>query len=131
MGSAISLEQYLRTGFESRDREFVNGVVVEMGLSDEPHSRIQWRLSGLIWDIRKELPFSGCISPRLRVRPTRIRIPDVCVFAGGPASRVRHIWLVDPESLKLKVYADGVLTEVSALTIPEHSVELSAAQIFG
>ena len=44
---------------------------------------------------------------------------------------VRHIWLVDPESRKLKVYADGTLSEVAALTIPEFDVQLTAAQIFG
>jgi len=81
MGAAISIEEYVRTSFEDGDREYVDGEIVERGLPDEPHSRTQWRLSGLIWDLSKTLPFRGCISLRLRVRPTRIRISDGCIFA--------------------------------------------------
>ena len=165
MGAAISLEEYLRTSFEGRDREYVDGEVVERGLSDEPHSRTQWRLSGLIWDLSKTLPFFGRPELRLHIRASLVRIPDVSIYAvQKPTERiptkpplvaieilspddrhselmrkfeeysawgVRNIWLVDPESRKLKVYADGALSEVPTLEIPVFSVQLTAAQIFG
>jgi Uma2 family endonuclease len=44
---------------------------------------------------------------------------------------VRNIWLVDPERRTLHVYANGSLTEVTALTISEYDVQLTGAEIFG
>jgi Uma2 family endonuclease len=163
--SAVSLENYLRTSFEGLDREYVDGEIVERTLPNFIHGKTQWRLSGLIWELSKTLPFHGCTEVRSRVHPTRVRIPDVAIYAGAeptesvptqpplvaieilsPDDRyselmqkfeeynawgVRHIWLVDPESRKLKVYADGALSEVSALTIPEFDVQFTAAEIFG
>src|SRR5712691_10073385 len=163
--SAVSIEDYLRTSFEGLDREYVDGEIVERTLPDELHSETQWRLSGLIWDLSKTLPFFGRTELRSRVAASRVRIPDVSIYAGQkPTERVptkpplvaieilspddrysklmqkfeeynawgvRHIWLVDPESRKLKVYADGTLSEVTALTIPEFDVQFTAAEIFG
>jgi Uma2 family endonuclease len=162
--SAVSIEDYLRTSFEGLDREYVDGEIVERTLPDFFHSTTQWRLSGLIWELSKTLPFHGCTELRLRVAASRVRIPDVAIYTEKPTERfpakpplvaveilspddrysnlmqkfeeysawgVRHIWLVDPESRKLKVYADGSLSEVSALTIPEFNLQLTASQIFG
>jgi Uma2 family endonuclease len=81
--SAISIEEYLRTSFEDLDREYVDGEIVERSLPDEFHSETQWRLSGLIWDLSKTRPFHGRPDLRSRVSPTRIRIPDVAIYAGA------------------------------------------------
>lgn len=81
--SAISMEEYLRTSFEDLDREYVDGEIVERSLLDELHSKTQWRLSGLIWDLSKTLPFQGRPDLRSRVRATRVRIPDVAIYAGA------------------------------------------------
>ena len=163
--SAVSIEDYLKTTFEGLDREYVDGEIVERTLPDDLHSKTQWRLSGLIWDVSKTLPFFGRTELRSRVAASRVRIPDVSVYTGQePTERVptrpplvaieilspddrhselmrkfeeysawgvQHIWLVDPESRKLKVYADGTLSEVSALTIPEFAVQFSGGEIFG
>jgi Uma2 family endonuclease len=79
--AAISIDEYLRTSFEGLDREYVDGEIVERSLPDELHSKTQWRLSGLIWDLSKTLPFHGRTELRSRVRATRIRIPDVAIYA--------------------------------------------------
>ena len=81
--SAISIEEYFRTSFEGLDREYVDGEIVERTLPDNLHSRTQWRLSGLIWDLSKTLPFHGRTELRSRVRATRVRIPDVSIYAGA------------------------------------------------
>ena len=81
--SAVSIEEYLRTSFEGLDREYVDGEIVERSLPDELHSKTQWRLSGLIWDLSKTRPFHGRAELRSRVRATRVRIPDVAIFAGA------------------------------------------------
>ena len=163
--SAVLIEDYLQTSFEGLDREYVDGEIVERTLPNFIHGKTQWRLSGLIWDLSKTLPFHGRTELRSRVRATRVRIPDVSIYAGQePTERVptkppwvaieilspddrhselmqkfaeydawgvRHIWLVEPESRKLRVYADGTLSEVSELTIPEFNVQFTAAEIFG
>jgi Uma2 family endonuclease len=163
--SAVSLEDYLRTSFEGLDREYVDGEIVERTLPDRLHSRTQFRLAGLIWDLGKICPLHGMTELRSRVGATRIRIPDISVYAGQEpvesiptepplvaieilsaddwysavmqkleeykAWGVRHIWLVDPATRKLQVYADGTLSEVSALPIPEYNVQLTGAEIFG
>jgi Uma2 family endonuclease len=81
--SAISIDEYLRTSYEDLDREYVDGEIVERSLPDELHSKTQWRLSGLIWDLSKTLPFHGRPDLRSRVSATRIRIPDVAIYAGA------------------------------------------------
>ena len=77
------MEEYLRTSFEDLDREYVDGEIVERSLPDQLHSKTQWRLSGLIWDLSKTRPFHGRPELRSRVRPTRIRIPDFAIYAGA------------------------------------------------
>src|SRR2546425_11746683 len=87
--SAISLEEYLKTSFDGLDREYVDGEIVERTLPDLLHSETQWRLSGLIWDLSKTLPFHGRTELRSRVAQTRVRIPDVSIYAGEePTERV-------------------------------------------
>ena len=86
--SAISIEEYLRTSFEGLDREYVDGEIVERTLPDNFHSETQWRLSGLIWDLSKKLPFHGRTELRSRVATTRVRIPDVSIYSGqNPTER--------------------------------------------
>jgi Uncharacterized protein conserved in cyanobacteria len=87
--SAISIEEYLRTSFDGLDREYVDGEIVERALPDRLHSRTQFRLAGVIWDLAKTKPFHGRPELRSRVAATRIRIPDVSIYAGAePTERV-------------------------------------------
>jgi Uma2 family endonuclease len=44
---------------------------------------------------------------------------------------VRHIWIADPDSRKFFTYGDAGLHETTSLTLPEHGVTLSLADIFG
>jgi Uma2 family endonuclease len=87
--TAISIDEYLRTSFGDLDREFVDGEIVERSLPDQLHSRTQNRLIGLVWDLSKTLPLHGRPELRSRVAATRVRIPDVSVYAGSePTERV-------------------------------------------
>jgi Uma2 family endonuclease len=81
--SAVSLEEYLRTSFENPDREYVDGEIVERRLPDQFQSKTQWLLEGVFWDLAKTRPFHGRPELRSRVAPTRIRIPDVSIYAGN------------------------------------------------
>jgi Uma2 family endonuclease len=87
--TAISIEEYLRTSFEDLDREFVDGEVVERSLPDRLHSRTQFRLAGLLFKAGEAHPLYGQTEMRSRVAATRVRIPDVSVYAGEePTERV-------------------------------------------
>ena len=87
--SAVSIEEYLRTSFEGLDREYVDGEIVERTLPDNLHSKTQWRLSGLIWDLSKTRLLHGRTELRSRVARARVRIPDVSIYAGvEPTERV-------------------------------------------
>src|SRR5436309_2528771 len=87
--AAVSIEEYLRTGFEGLDREYVDGEIVERTLPDQLHSKTQGRLIGIIWDLAKTRPFHIRPELRLRVAPARVRIPDVSIYSGPePTERV-------------------------------------------
>lgn len=160
----VSLEEYLRTSYEGLDREYVDGEILERALPNNLHSRTQWRIAGIFFALSKTHSLHGRTEMRSRVAETRVRIPDVSIFAGqepsdpvpaqppliaieitSPGDRltetlekleeyrlwgVAHVWLVNPESRNLYVYTTG-LVEVSSFQIPELSIEIPGAEIFG
>ncbi len=75
----ISPEEYLRTDFEP-DADFVDGVVEERPKGEYNHSSWQdallawFRLHAREWNIRTRPEL------RLRVAPTRYRVPDIAVL---------------------------------------------------
>jgi Uma2 family endonuclease len=80
--SAVSLEEYLRTSFDNPDREYVDGEIVERPLPDLFHSKTHFRLAWLIGNLAQTRPFFGQVELRSRVGQTRVRIPDVSIYAG-------------------------------------------------
>ena len=80
--SAVSLEEYLRTSFEGLDREYVDGEIVERTLPNKLHSKIQFRLIGLIWVLAQTRPLHGQTELRSQVGATRVQLPYISVYAG-------------------------------------------------
>src|SRR5689334_10428440 len=80
--SAVSIDDYLHTSFDDLDREYVDGEIVERTLPDRLHGKTQFRLAGLIFRYCETLPLYGMTEVRSRVAPTRVRIPDVSIYAG-------------------------------------------------
>lgn len=80
--SSLSIEEYLHTSYENPDPEYKDGELVERSFADNAHSAAMIRVSGNFWDLRESRPFHGRLSMRCRVSATRIRVPDVCVYAG-------------------------------------------------
>ena len=79
--SSLSIEKYLHTSYENPDPEYKDGKLVKRSFADNPHSSAMGRGSNIFWDVRESRPFHGRISMRCRVSATRIRVPDVCVYA--------------------------------------------------
>ncbi len=82
--SSLSIEEYLHTSYENPDPEYKDGEIVERSFADNAHSTAMVTVSGIFWDLResRSRPFHGRISMRCRVSATRIRVSDVCGYAG-------------------------------------------------
>ena len=76
----VSVEEYLRTSFSDGDREYIDGSIVERNLGEKDHSRAQREL---IYFFRTHQDTHGTYAfpeQRVQVKPTRFRVPDVCVY---------------------------------------------------
>ncbi len=79
----MSVEEYLRTGFEDADRDFVDGEIVERNVGELPHGVVQ---SNLIFALRSLFSSLGIqVIPEIRIqtRPTRFRVADIAVWRPG------------------------------------------------
>ena len=76
----VSVEEYLRTSFSDGDREYIDGTIVERNLGEKDHSRAQRELIYLFRVLRDACKTFAFPSQRIQVKPTRFRVPDVCVY---------------------------------------------------
>lgn len=82
----ISVEEYLRTSYRP-DCDYVDGQVVERKLGEWDHARLQGRI--LVYLARFEKNgFIAVPEQRVQVKPSRFRIPDICVVLGDPGEKI-------------------------------------------
>jgi Uma2 family endonuclease len=83
MGTAvlISVDEYLTTAYRP-DCDYVDGVVLERNLGEQDHSNIQMALAAYLFNLRKKLGIQVFPEQRVQVKPTRFRVPDICVVVG-------------------------------------------------
>jgi Uma2 family endonuclease len=86
-GTLISVEEYLATGYRP-DCDYVDGHVLERNLGEFDHSRLQTAISAYFFTRRKEWDITVVVEQRVQVKPTRFRIPDVCVVLGNPGEQI-------------------------------------------
>jgi Uma2 family endonuclease len=82
----ISVEQYVRTSYRP-DCDYVDGEVIERNLGEWDHGWLQGLITAyLLHRYRRDGIF---VVPELRVqvKPTRFRIPDICVTLGLPGEQ--------------------------------------------
>ena len=89
VSTAVSVEEYLRTSFSDGDREYVDGRIIQRNLGERDHSRVQRKVIGY-FAAREQTLATYCFpAQRVQVKPTRFRVPDVCVYIGAePAEQV-------------------------------------------
>lgn len=75
----LSIDEYLNTSYEP-DCDFVDGALVERNLGKKFHSRFQIALGSYFFVREKQLPIRGYTEQRVRLSPTRVRVPDLCVL---------------------------------------------------
>jgi Uma2 family endonuclease len=94
----IPVSEYLDTIYHP-DREYVDGELRERNVGQWEHARVQWLLAG--WFVKHESAWNviGSTEQRMRISPTRIRIPDLVVLRPGPQPDI----LTDPPLLVIEV----------------------------
>jgi len=75
----VPVEVYLRSSYEP-DAEYVDGIIEERPMGEFDHAA--WQLAIIKWFLRHEKEWGIRVLPELRVRvaPTRYRVPDVTVL---------------------------------------------------
>jgi Uma2 family endonuclease len=87
-GTLVSVEEYLSTSYRP-DREYIDGVVLERNLGEYDHSSLQGALIGYFYVRRNEWRVRALPEQRVQVKPTRFRVPDVCVvLEPGPFEQI-------------------------------------------
>ena len=76
------MAEYLSTSY-SPDCDYVDGVLVERNVGEKDHSRAQGLLVGYLVNRRKEWKIHVFPEQRVQIKPSRFRVPDVCVVAGA------------------------------------------------
>jgi Uma2 family endonuclease len=79
----IPLKEYLSTSFRP-DREFVDGEIRERNVGKYEHARVQALLAAWFGQHEKDWGFQVVTEQRVRVSPSRVRIPDVALLPVGP-----------------------------------------------
>lgn len=82
METLVSVEEYLSSSYES-DRGYVDGVLEERNWGDFDHSNLHGAIAAYLGNRERQWNVRVLISLRIRIGPTRFRVPDICVFPRG------------------------------------------------
>jgi Uma2 family endonuclease len=80
----VSVEQYLSSVYEP-DCDYVDGEIEDRNVGEKDHSKLQFRVQMLLSRIPGIAIFPEV---RIRVAPTRYRVPDVSVYLTEPPEQV-------------------------------------------
>jgi Uma2 family endonuclease len=94
----IPLDEYLGASYRP-DREYVDGEIRERNVGKYEHARIQAMLARWFGNHEQEWGVQVVTEQRVRVSPTRVRIPDVSLLPFSPQPDVT----VDPPLLVIEI----------------------------
>jgi Uma2 family endonuclease len=83
----ISVEDYLASAYEP-DCDFVDGHIEERNVGEVTHARLQLRIGAYLLARYESQGIVGMTEVRVQIRPSRFRVPDVCVTLGEPGEEV-------------------------------------------
>lgn len=81
------VQEYLDASYRP-DCEYLDGTLLERNTGEWDHSRLQALLSGYLGSREKQWGIVAAIAPRVQVKPTRFRVPDVLVLTSPPSGRI-------------------------------------------
>jgi Uma2 family endonuclease len=100
-GLLVSVDEYLSTSYEP-DCEYVDGILVERNVGRRTHSFWQSRLTLFLGAREAKWRIFTFTEWRMRIGPTRFRIPDVTVVRGAcPADEI----LREPPFLVIEIWS--------------------------
>ena len=79
----MDVEEYLKTGFDGADCEYLDGEVVERNMGELPHSNVQVRLIYLLMQMASRLGIQVHAEIRVQIHSRRYRVADVAVWRAG------------------------------------------------
>jgi Uma2 family endonuclease len=77
----LTVADYVETTWRP-DLEYVDGELLERNVGRIEHSHVQMLVAAYLFRLQQELGLSVLPEARVQVKPTRFRIPDVCVVKG-------------------------------------------------
>jgi len=84
----IPVSEYLRTMYHP-DCDYVDGEIQERNLGEQDHSDLQTRIAVLLCAAENERYIWVNTELRVQAKPTRFRVPDVCVRrANAPSEQI-------------------------------------------
>ena len=75
----VSVEEYLHTDY-SPDCDFVDGVLEDRNVGQKKHAKTQTLIAMVLARLLQSLDALVVVEQRVRISPTRFRVPDVCVL---------------------------------------------------
>ena len=94
----VSVPEYLGTTYRP-DREYVDGQVLERNMGEWDHSRLHALLFKHLLPYEETHGLIVVPEQRVQVRPSRFRVPDLCVVRGNPGEQI----LTQPPLLVIEV----------------------------
>ncbi|MGH9629907.1 MAG: Uma2 family endonuclease, partial [Bryobacteraceae bacterium] len=83
VNTLVSIGEYLSSSYDP-DMDYVDGELEDRCVGEKDHAKLQLKmvkmLDGFGW--------FAIIETRMRVSPTRFRVPDVCVYEKEPDEQV-------------------------------------------
>jgi Uma2 family endonuclease len=83
----IAVEEYLTSVYKP-DCDYVDGEVLERNWGELDHSRAHAAVAAYFFARRTGWDLTVLMSVRIQVKPTRFRIPDVCVLLGDTDEQI-------------------------------------------
>jgi Uma2 family endonuclease len=127
MGTTTALllvEEYLSTCYPDGDREYLDGQVVERNVGEFNHSDVQ---TAIALYLRTHYKYWAVVECRIRITPSRYRIPDVCL---GIGAKPKGGPLLEPPFLAVEVLSPDDRAEDGILRTANPAIELLPTEIF-
>ena len=85
VNALVSIEEYLTSAYDP-DVDYVDGDLEDRYVGEKDHAKLQVRMLQLFGKLNTK--WFVIIETRMRVSPTRFRVPDVCVYEQEPDEQV-------------------------------------------
>jgi Uma2 family endonuclease len=83
----VPVSEYLANRYRP-DREYIDGELLERNVGEWDHSRLQTLLLKLLLPYEDSAGLLTAPEQRVQVKPSRFRVPDLCVVNGDPGEQV-------------------------------------------